>query len=71
MPTIPAVDLAAEANETCVQAVPGAVFLRLRRTESDTVVRRMFVELTLQEARDLRRELLLCIRQAELGLRSA
>jgi len=59
------IDFAAEANEACVQAVPGAVFLRLRRIEADTVVRRMFVELTLSEARELAGELQAGIRQAE------
>ena len=68
MTVSPSVDFAAEANEACVQAVPGAVFLRLRRTEADTVVRRMFVELTLPEARELARELHECIRQAERRL---
>jgi 3-mercaptopyruvate sulfurtransferase SseA len=69
MPALPVIGLAAEANEACVQAVPGAVFLRLRRTESDTVVRHMFVEMTLTEARELAADLHACIRQAETRLR--
>lgn len=65
----PVIDLAAEANEACVQPVPGAVFLQLRRTEGDTVVRRMFIELTVQEARDLARDLRTGISHAERPLR--
>lgn len=64
----PVVDFAAEANETCVQAVPGAVFLRLRHTEGDFVARRMFVEMTPHEARELVRDLQTCINQAERRL---
>ena len=59
------VDLDTEANEICVQAIPGAVFLRLRHTEDGTVVRRMFVEMNVPEARELVDELLDCVRQAE------
>lgn len=70
MTAAPVIDLAAEANETCVQAVPGAVFLRLRRTEGKAVVRRMFIELTPGEARDLARDLQASVRQAERPLRS-
>jgi hypothetical protein len=66
----PVIDIAAEANEACVQAVPGAVFLRLRRVDGSTVLRRMFVEMTLQEARDLVRDMQAAIRQAERGLRA-
>jgi hypothetical protein len=69
MTASPVIDLAAEANEACVQPVPGAVFLRLRRTEGDKVVRRMFIEMTPQEARDLARDLQAGIRQAERPLR--
>lgn len=69
MTTSPVIDLAAEASEACVQAAPGAVFVQLRRTEGDRVVRRMFVEMTLQEARELAGDLQACIRQAERSLR--
>jgi hypothetical protein len=50
-------DLDAEASHVSVQAVPGAIFLRLRRERADGSVRRMFVELTVGEAIGLRREL--------------
>ncbi|HET6183021.1 MAG TPA: hypothetical protein VFA03_05445 [Acetobacteraceae bacterium] len=50
-------DLDTEASHLSVQAVPGAVFLRLRRERQDGTVRRMFVELTVGEAVTLRREL--------------
>ncbi len=69
MTAAPVIDLAAEANEACLQAVPGAVFLQLRRTEGTKVVRRMFVEMTPHEARDLARDLHASIRQAERPLR--
>jgi hypothetical protein len=65
MSVSPAIDLTAEADEACVQAVPGAVFVRLRRRLAEQSVRRMFVELTPQEARRLARDLQACIRQAE------
>ena len=60
----PLVDHEAEAQQVTVQAVPGAVFLRLRRESSDGSVRRMFVELTIDEATFLRRELDASIRAA-------
>jgi len=63
--TIPVVDLIAEASEACVQAVPGAVFLRLRHMQDNTVLRRMFVEMTPNEARLLVDDLQVCIEQAE------
>ncbi len=69
MTAVPVIDLAAEANGACVQAVPGAVFLQLRRAEGATVVRRMFIEMTLHEARDLARDLNASICQAERFLR--
>jgi hypothetical protein len=69
MAALPDLDLAAEANDVCVQSVPGAVFVRLRHVEADDVVRRMFVELTLPEAREFVRELAVSIRQAERALR--
>lgn len=69
MTASPVIDFAAEASEACVQSAPGAVFLQLRRTEGDRVVRRMFVELSLQEARELAGDLQACIHQAERRLR--
>lgn len=54
---VPVLDLAAEASAISVQAVPGAVFLRLKRERTDGPARRMFVELTIGEAVALRREL--------------
>ena len=66
----PVIDFSAEANEVCVQAVPGAVFLRLRRAEGEAVVRRMFIEMTPQEARDLVRELQASVRVAERRMRA-
>lgn len=50
-------DLDTEASHISVQAVPGAVFVRLRRERADGSARRMFVELTIGEAISLRREL--------------
>ena len=69
MSTSPVIDLNSEANEACVQAVPGAVFLRLRRLDAGAVVRRMFVEMTPRQARAFARELQSCIRRAERELR--
>jgi hypothetical protein len=54
---VPVLDLAAEASAVSVQAVPGAVFLRLKHECADGPARRMFVELTIGEAVALRREL--------------
>lgn len=45
-----------EAAAVSVQAVPGAVFLRLKRDQADGGTRRMFIELTVHEAVVLRRE---------------
>ena len=63
----------AEADQLAVQAVPGAVFLRLRREREDGSFRRMFVELTVDQAVAFRDELDLCIGAAAaamaLGLR--
>ena len=53
----PALDLDAEANALSIQAVPGAVFLRLKRERWDGSARRMFVELTVSQAIALRQEL--------------
>lgn len=54
-PLLPELD--AEASQVSVQAVPGAVFLRLRRDRNDGTVRRMFIELGVGDALALRREL--------------
>jgi hypothetical protein len=53
----PVLDNDAEADHVSVQAVPGAVFLRMRRERADGSIRRMFIEMTLTEALVLRREL--------------
>jgi hypothetical protein len=53
----PVLDLDTEANALSIQAVPGAVFLRLKRERADGTARRMFVELTVPQALALRREL--------------
>jgi hypothetical protein len=58
------IDTHAEASHVSVQAVPGAVFLRLRREFDGEVFRRMFVELTLEEARELHCELARCMEVA-------
>ncbi|MGH7210897.1 MAG: hypothetical protein ACREF1_05480 [Acetobacteraceae bacterium] len=47
----------AEASHVSLWSAPGAVFLRLRRERPGEPCRRMFVELTPEEARRLRREL--------------
>ncbi len=57
----PVIDVEAEAEQIAVQAVPGAVFVRLRREREDGSIRRMFVEMTVGEALGLRRELDTCI----------
>jgi hypothetical protein len=54
---IPVLDLDTEANALSIQAVPGAVFLRLKRERHDGTARRMFVELTVGQAVALRQEL--------------
>ena len=54
---VPVLDLDTEANILSIQAVPGAVFLRLKRERTDASARRMFVELTVGQAVALRREL--------------
>ena len=59
--TPPVLDLDAEATHVAVQAVPGAVFVRLRREREDSTSRRMFIELTVTEALALRREIDLAI----------
>ena len=55
--TPPVLDFDAEATHIAVQAVPGAVFLRMRRERGDATARRMFIELTVAESLALRREL--------------
>ena len=50
-------ELDGEADQVSVQAVPGAVFLRLRRDRGDGTARRMFIELGIGDALALRREL--------------
>ena len=62
--SVPTIEVDAEANQISVQAVPGAVFVRLRRDRPDGTARRMFVELSVGEAIALRRELDACIRAA-------
>ncbi len=57
----PVLDLANEATAVSVQAVPGAVFLRLKHERANIPARRMFVELTVGEAVALRRELAVVI----------
>ncbi|HEX4262035.1 MAG TPA: hypothetical protein VHY76_13140 [Acetobacteraceae bacterium] len=47
----------AEASHVSLWSAPGAVFLRLRQEHPGEPCRRMFVELTPEEARRLRREL--------------
>jgi hypothetical protein len=54
---VPVLDLDTEANALSIQAVPGAVFLRLKRERADGTARRMFVELTVGQAAALRQEL--------------
>ena len=48
--TPPVLDFDTEATHIAVQAVPGAVFLRVRREWSDATIRRMFIALTIDEA---------------------
>ncbi len=59
--SVPVIDIDAEANQVSVQAVPGAVFVRLRRDRPDGTARRMFVELSVREAMALWREIDACI----------
>lgn len=47
----------AEASHVSLWSAPGAVFLRLRRERLGEPCRRMFVELSPEEARRLLREL--------------
>lgn len=57
----PVIDVDAEAEQIAIQAVPGAIFIRLRREREDGTFRRMFVEMTISEALAFRTELDLCI----------
>lgn len=50
-------DLDGEADQVSLQAVPGAVFLRLRHDRGDGTAHRMFIELGVDDALALRREL--------------
>lgn len=59
--SVPVIDVDTEANQISVQAVPGAIFIRLRRDRADGSARRMFVELSVGEAIALRRDLDRCI----------
>ena len=61
----PVLDLDTEASQISVQAVPGAIFIRLRRDRPDGSVRRMFVEMSVEEALALSRELKASIGVAE------
>jgi hypothetical protein len=60
----PVIDVDAEADQLAIQAVPGAIFLRLRKEREDGSFRRMFVEMTVDQAVALREELELCIEAA-------
>jgi hypothetical protein len=64
----PVIDLEAEADQIAIQAVPGAVFIRLRREREDGSFRRMFVEMSLTEAVSFRTELDLCIGAAAAAM---
>ena len=64
----PVIDVDAEADQFAIQAVPGAVFLRLRREREDGSFRRMFVEMTVNEAIAFRDELHLCIGAAAVAM---
>jgi hypothetical protein len=57
-------DLEAEAEQISVQAVPGALFFRLRREREDGTIRRMFIEMSVAGAIAFRRELDASIRTA-------
>jgi hypothetical protein len=60
---LPELDLAAEATHVSVRAVPGAVFVLMRRDRPNQY-RRMFAELTLAQARALQSDLAAVIREA-------
>lgn len=64
----PVIDVDAEADQLAVQAVPGAVFLRLRREREDGSFRRMFAEMTVDEAVAFRGELDFCIGAASAAV---
>ena len=60
----PVIDVDAEADQLAIQSVPGAIFLRLRKEREDGSFRRMFVEMTVDQAVAFRDELELCIEAA-------
>lgn len=64
----PVIDVDAEADQLAIQAVPGAIFLRLRREREDGSFRRMFVEMSLDQAIAFRDELELCIGAAAAAM---
>lgn len=63
---MPLLDPDAEASHVSVSAVPGAVFLRLRRDADGRAVRRMFAELTPEQAVSLRAQLDRCIAESAI-----
>ena len=64
----PVIDVDAEADQLAIQAVPGAIFLRLRKEREDGSFRRMFVEMNLDQAVAFRNELELCIDAAAAAI---
>ncbi len=66
---VPVIDVDTEASQLSVQAVPGAIFIRLRRDRPDGSARRMFFELSVGEAIALRRDLDRCIGSAATSSR--
>ena len=63
---MPELDLSGEATHVSVRAVPGAVFVLMRRERGDDH-RRMFAELTLAQARAMQSDLAAAIREASTG----
>jgi len=64
----PVIDVDAEADQLAIQAVPGAIFLRLRKEREDGSFRRMFVEMNLDQAIAFRNELEFCIGAAAAAM---
>ena len=60
---VPELDMSGEATHVSVRAVPGAVFLLMRREHREDH-RRMFAELTLSQARAMQSDLAAAIREA-------
>jgi len=60
---VPELDMSGEATHVSVRAVPGAVFLLMRRQRGEDH-RRMFAELTLSQARAMQIDLAAAIREA-------